>query len=141
MSKFNKNNVIFQQARKFHSLPISKHAAEAEERKAMYKIESQKLMQIMYHDGYYYLHEPFPDKKHKRDPDLIIEKHCWLVLKYLQKMRSPIKINDVVRFGRVTFKVTELVLTSEDIKKTRETLEQLLNATKVEQPNDVAQYQ
>ena len=42
----------------------------------------------MYHEGAYYLYEPFPDKMHKRDPDLIIEKHCWLVLKYLQKMRS-----------------------------------------------------
>ena len=75
-------------------------------------------MNIMYHDGSYFLHEPFPDKNHKRDPDLIIEKHCWLVLKYLQKMRTVIKINDVVRFGRVTFKVTELVITKNDIDKT-----------------------
>ena len=128
VSKFNKNNVIFQQARKFHSLPITKHAKD-EDRKAMYKIEAQKLMQIMYHDGNYYLHEPFPDKKHKRDPDLIIEKHCWLVLKYLQKMRSQVQINDVVRFGRVTFKVTELVLTKEDIENTKMTLDALKNAT------------
>ena len=80
--------MIFQQARKMHSLPISSKQFKEEERKARHKIENQKLMNIMYHNGSYYLHEPFPDKNHKRDPDLIIEKHCWLVLKYLQKMRT-----------------------------------------------------
>ena len=118
VSRFNKNNVIFQQARKMHSLPINTKKLKDEDRKAMHKIENAKLINIMYHDGSYYLHEPFPDKNHKRDPDLIIEKHCWLVLKYLQKMRTHIKINDVVRFGRVTFKVTELVITKHDIEKT-----------------------
>ena len=81
----------------------------------------------MYHDDSYYIHEPFPDKVHKRDPDLIIEKHCWLVLKYMHKLRTRIRVNDVVRFGRVTFKVTELVLTRRDIEKAQQTLEQLHN--------------
>ena len=89
--------------------------------------ESKKLMNVMFHNGAYYVHEPFPDKQHKRDPDLIIEKHCWLVVKYLQKMRAPIKMGDVVRFGRVTFKVTELVITRKDILKAQETLDQLNN--------------
>jgi len=85
--------------------------------------ERRKLINIMFHDGDYYLHEPFPDKVHKRDPDLIIEKHCWLVLKYMQKMRDRIQVNDVVRFGRVTFKVTELVLTKHEIEKAKVTLD------------------
>ena len=42
----------------------------------------------------------------------------------------------MVRFGRVTFKVTELVLTKEDIENTKMTLDALKNATQVEQPND-----
>ena len=71
----------------------------------------------MYHNGTYYIHEPFPDQRHKRDPELIIEKHCWLVLKYMQKMKMQIKLNDVVRFGRVSFKVTEFVLTKQEIDK------------------------
>ena len=32
-------------------------------------------------------------------------------------MRTEIKWNDVIRFGRVTFKVTELVITPEQIEK------------------------
>ena len=114
ISKFNKNNVVFEQARKMHALPISKTQGDAK-RKAQMEAESKKLMNVMFHNGAYYVHEPFPDKQHKRDPDLIIEKHCWLVVKYLQKMRAPIKMGDVVRFGRVTFKVTELVITKRDI--------------------------
>ena len=114
VSKFNKNNVVFEQARKMHTLPISKTQGDAK-RKAQMEAESKKLMNVMFHNGAYYVHEPFPDKHHKRDPDLIIEKHCWLVVKYLQKMRAPIKMGDVVRFGRVTFKVTELVITKKDI--------------------------
>ena len=64
-----------------HSLPIPKK--DHPDRKAKYEAESKKLLNVMYHDGDYYICEPFPDKRHKRDPDLIIEKHCWLVLKYL----------------------------------------------------------
>ena len=51
-----------------------------------------------------------------RDPDLIIEKHLWTVLKFLPKQRQQIFVNDIVRFGRVTFKVTELVITPEEIE-------------------------
>ena len=76
-------------------------------------MEKDKLINVMHHQGRYFLQEPFPDEVHKRDPDLIIEKHCWQVVKYLPKMRCEVKWNDVIRFGRVTFKVTELVITPE----------------------------
>ena len=81
----------------------------------------------MYHEGQYFICEPNPDKVVKRDPDLIIEKHCWIVLKYMPRMRAKISLNDVVRFGRVTFKVTELVITPEEIEKAQLALEQLYN--------------
>ena len=42
-------------------------------------------------------------------------------------MRAPLQIGDVIRFGRVTFKVTELVLTKEQIEKVKQTLEQVQN--------------
>ena len=82
----------------------------------MHEDESKKLMNIAFHQGNYFIQEPFPDKNHKRDPDLIIEKHCWMVLKYMNKMKAEVKIGDVVRFGRVTFKITELAVTKEEIE-------------------------
>ena len=42
-------------------------------------------------------------------------------------MRVEIKLNDVVRFGRVTFKVTELVISEKEIKHAQQTLDQLQN--------------
>lgn len=41
------------------------------------------MLNIMYHDSNYFISEPFPDKVHKRDPDVLIDKHIWLVLKYM----------------------------------------------------------
>jgi len=105
-----------------HSLPISKNLSAADKKEVL-EAESKKMINIMYHDGNYFIHEPFPDKHHKRDPDLIIEKHCWLVLKYLPKMRTEIRLNDVVRFGRVTFKVTELVISKKEIERAQQTLD------------------
>jgi len=114
--------VLCKQARKMHTFPIPKNIS-AKEKKVNVEAENSKLLNIMYHDGAYFIHEPFPDTNHKRDPDLIIEKHCWLVLKYLPKLRTEIKLNDVVRFGRVTFKITELVISKQDIEKAQQTLE------------------
>ena len=113
---------MFQKARALHPLPIPKHLSDSV-KKLQTEVESKKLLNIMYHDGDYYVAEPFADKVHKRDPDLIIEKHCWLVLKYMPRMRHSIKLNDVVRFGRVTFKVTELVITPDEIEKAAQTIE------------------
>ena len=82
---------------------------------------------MIYHQGDYYVHEPNGDKKIIRDPDLIIEKHCWMILKFLPKQRQQLFVNDVVRFGRVTFKVTELVITDEEIEQTAAAIEALQN--------------
>ena len=93
-----------------HSLPISNNVTPDKLEKIK-EVEKNKLVNIIYHDGYYYVHEPSGDKRVVRDPDLIIEKHIWLVLRFLPKQRQQIGVNDIVRFGRVTFKVTELVIT------------------------------
>lgn len=74
------------------------------------------MINVIYHEGKYFLQEPFPDDLHRRDPDLIIDKHCWKVVRFMPAMRCRIKLNDVVRFGRVTFKVTELVITPDEIE-------------------------
>ena len=47
----------------------------------------------------------------KRDPDVIIEKHMWIILRFLPKMKIEIGLNDVIRFGRLSFRVTEFVIT------------------------------
>ena len=44
----------------------------------------------------------------------MIEKYTWLVLRFMPKHRTEVKLNDVVRFGRVAFKVMELVITKEE---------------------------
>ena len=68
----------------------------------------------MYHGGKYFVQEPFADSTFKKEPDIMIEKHTWLVLRFMPRNRAEIKLNDVVRFGRVAFKVMELVITKED---------------------------
>lgn len=46
--------------------------------------EKLKLLNVMYNEGTYYLSEPNRDKSIVRDPDLIIEKHCWYIIKFLE---------------------------------------------------------
>ena len=93
----------------------------------MRNVETNKLINVIYHQNDYYVHEPNGDKHIVRDPDLIIEKHCWTILKFLPKQRERLLVNDVVRFGRVTFKVTELVITEEEIEQTAAAIEALQN--------------
>lgn len=77
----------------------------------------------MYNDGDYLISEPNSDKQIVRDPDLIIEKHCWLIIKFLEQKKSPVVVNDVIRFGRVSFKVTELVITDQEIREAQQILD------------------
>lgn len=50
--------------------------------------EKLKLLNIMYNEGTYYLSEPNRDKFIMRDPDLIIEKHCWYIIKFFEQKRT-----------------------------------------------------
>ena len=109
-----------------HPMPISDQL-EAKAREKRMRTEREKLMNVLYHQGDYYLQEPHPDEYHKRDPDLIIDRRCWHVVRYLPGMRYRLQLNDVVRFGRVTFKVTELAITLEEIENAQLALDQLQN--------------
>lgn len=71
-------------------------------------------MNIMYHKGRYYVYEP--NNKEEQD-DNIIDNHLWLVMKYLPKKRHIVGLNDIIRFGRIPFKITKIVL---DIEKDQE---------------------
>lgn len=66
-----------------------------------------KLMNVVFHKGKYYLFEP---RNRDEEEDNIIDNHLWLVMKYLPKKRHQVKLNDVIRFGRIPFKITKLVL-------------------------------
>ena len=91
----------------------------------MIDAENRKLLNIMYHEGTYWIQEGQADRVWKRRPEFLIDKQCWLVLKFLPHGRTEIKLNDLIRFGRVTFKVTELVITKEEIKSAEKALDQL----------------
>ena len=71
------------------------------------------MLGVIYHEGRYFVQEPWADRVFRKDPDSAIEKHAWLILRFMPKQRAEVRVNDVVRFGRVSFKVTELVLTQE----------------------------
>lgn len=73
------------------------------------------------------MHEPSGDKRVPCDPDLVIDRHLWLMAKFLIKERTQVRVNDVLRFGRVTFRVTELVITKQEIEETNMALENLKN--------------
>ena len=109
-----------------HSIPIKKSIGEKEKKQAL-KAEKAKLLNLIYDKGDYFIHEPSGDKRVTRDPDLIIEKHCWFVLKFLDDQRLPVKQNDVVRFGRVTFKITEMAITDDEIARAHKAIEALHN--------------
>ena len=70
-------------------------------------------MNIVFHKGRYYLYEP---KNKDEQEDNIIDNHLWLVMKYLPKKRHLVKIHDIIRFGRIPFKITKLVLDTEKEK-------------------------
>ena len=76
-----------------------------------HEAEKKKLINLVYHNGDYYVSEPNGDNYVPRDPDLIIEKHCWQIVKFLEGKKTKLLVNDVIRFGRVSFKVTELAIT------------------------------
>ena len=44
------------------------------------------------------------------DEDNIIDNHLWLILRFMPKKCAKVQLYDVVRFGRIPFKVTTLVL-------------------------------
>lgn len=112
ISKLNRDNVTVHKARDMHDLPVHNLQPSSMRRKLI-EAERKKLVNVIYHDKKYFVQEPWPDKVMKRDPDLIIEKHLWIILRFMPKMRTEIGLNDVIRFGRLTFKVTEFVITEE----------------------------
>ena len=96
--------------------------------RAQIEVEKKKLINVLFHQGEYYVTEPNGDMNVPRDPDLVIDRHCWLIIKFTENRKTKVKVNDVIRFGRVSFKVTELVITPDEIKHAAAILEWAKNA-------------
>lgn len=125
VSRLARNNVQFQKPRTMHILPILSQSMNYDQRRKVAEAELRKLMNIIYHDEKYFVMEPFADKLLKNTTEVFIDRKIWLVIKFLPNSQTEVKIGDLIRFGRVTFKVTELVLTKEEIDSTQKNIEQL----------------
>lgn len=69
--------------------------------------EVEKLVNIVYHDDRYFIHEP---KNSNEKEENIIDNHLWFIMKFMPKKRYEVKLGDVIRFGRIPFKVVRLVI-------------------------------
>lgn len=74
-------------------------------------------MNIIYHNDNYYLYEP---KNIDENEDNIIDNHLWLIMKFMPKKCHSVGLGDVIRFGRIPFKVAKLVLNVEKEKQDQE---------------------
>ena len=74
-------------------------------------------------NGKYFLHEP---KNNDENKDNIIDNHLWLVMKFMPKKSHEIVVGDVVRFGRIPFKITKLVVDVDVSKKDTEEKENVM---------------
>lgn len=95
-------------------------------------------MNIVYHQNNYYLFEP---KNKDENEENIIDNHLWLIMKFMPKRRHPVSIGDVIRFGRIPFKVVRCVLDVEKerikLRSQRTKQEQLVSASMAEfNPDD-----
>ena len=61
-------------------------------------------MNIVYHEGSYYLYQP----GHSQSRFNIVESHLWLIAAHTASKRVMLEEGSVIRFGRIPFKVTKL---------------------------------
>ena len=70
-------------------------------------INQNKLANIIYHNGDYYFYEPCNTEQNKYN---IIDNHLWLIARYMPNHHIEVQEGDVIRFGRIPFKIARLVL-------------------------------
>lgn len=96
------NDILFLQASEYK---------EHQESQRQDTRDDKKLLNIVYHEHKYYLYEP---KNQNETEDNIIDNHLWLIMKFMPRRRHQIYLDDVIRFGRIPFKVTKIVLDAKD---------------------------
>jgi hypothetical protein len=65
------------------------------------------MLNIVYNEGQYYLYEPANVAMNEYN---IIDNYLWLAARYMPDKQIEVKEGDVIRFGRIPFKIVKLVL-------------------------------
>lgn len=68
---------------------------------------NDKLINVLFHEGSYHLFEPQNVGQSKYN---IIDNNLWLACKFMPDKQIEVKEGDVIRFGRIPFKIAKLVL-------------------------------
>jgi hypothetical protein len=72
--------------------------------------KSQKLLNVIYNNGDYYLYKPGnPDKRSHINQ---IDNFLWQIIKFSDSKTARMAEGDIVRFGRIPFKVSRICLST-----------------------------
>eukprot|EP00347_Sterkiella_histriomuscorum_P015483 403356858 len=83
------------------------HITEQENEDESPRNRDNRLVNIIYHEGDYHLFEP--KNKHTSKFN-IIDNHLWLITKFMPNKTIEVKEGDVIRFGRIPFKIAKMHL-------------------------------
>lgn len=75
------------------------------------KQATDKLINIVYNKSVYYLCRP--GNLDKNSHVSLIENYAWLVAQYMPQSRVKLVEGDIVRFGRIPFQLSKIVLKSD----------------------------
>jgi hypothetical protein len=70
----------------------------------------ERLMNIVHHKGLYYLSEPGSFDNSEMSNEMLIDKKLWLIASQMPSQMCTVQVKDVVRFGRIPYLVSRLVL-------------------------------
>mmetsp|Transcript_33673 Transcript_33673/g.52003 ORF Transcript_33673/g.52003 Transcript_33673/m.52003 type:complete len:196 (+) Transcript_33673:833-1420(+) len=118
------NDIVFKSASDFGLRRQLSHKTDRDE---------DKLVNVMYHDHKYYLFEP---RNEDENQDNIIDNHIWLIMKFMPKKQHEVGLGDTVRFGRIPFKISKLVLDvqreCEIEKREKEEISKVMSISRIE---------
>lgn len=66
---------------------------------------------MIYNEGAYYA---FEGRNKDASKFNIIDNHLWYITKFMPEKRVEVKEGDVIRFGRIPFKIAKMVVTEEE---------------------------
>jgi hypothetical protein len=82
--------------------------------------KTDSLINLIYHDESYMIAHPGNRLDQPSNLNCSIDNSCWVVVSELPNKTHTVKIGEVLRFGRVCFKVTQIRLN--DILETHKSL-------------------
>lgn len=106
MTKKGQSQVIVKPASQYTEKSKSKQEeSESEDNSSL------KLVNLVYNEGTYYA---FEGKNKDANKFNIIDNHLWYITKFMPEKRVEVKEGDVIRFGRIPFKIAKMVLTEDE---------------------------